>query len=184
MEKLVSKRVVYEGRVLSVRVDSVVTEKGRETTREIVVRPDTVAIVAIDQDLNILLVRQYRYAISKYALEIPAGLVDKGETAEEAARRELREETGYDCTNLRPIYTFWPAIGYSTEQMTIFLGTDLVFNPLKGDEEDIQVVRLPFSDVRHQVLRETESEEILFEDAKSVIGVALAAKYIDKYLNK
>ena len=81
MEKLVFKRVVYEGRVLSVRVDSVVTEKGRETTREIVVRPDTVAIVAIDQDLNILLVRQYRYAISKYALEIPVGLVDKGETA-------------------------------------------------------------------------------------------------------
>ena len=81
-------------------------------------RPDTVAIVAIDQDLNILLVRQYRYAISKYALEIPAGLVDKGETAEEAARRELREETGYDCTNLRLYILFGRAIGYSTEQMT------------------------------------------------------------------
>ena len=179
MEKPISKRLVYRGRVLSVRVDTVVTEKGRETTREIVDRPDTVSVVALDNDANILLVRQYRYAISKYTLEIPAGVIDPGETPEQAARRELREETGYDPNSLTRLYSYWPAIGYSTERMTIFLATGLRYAPLEGDEEELHLERLQFAHVRDKVLYCADFEEPLFEDAKSVIGVLLAARYLE-----
>jgi len=75
METPISKRTVFKGRILSVRVDTVLTRHGRETTREIVERPDTVSVVAIDEKRNILLVRQYRYATGKYTVEIPAGTI-------------------------------------------------------------------------------------------------------------
>lgn len=174
MEKPITKRTVFQGRILSVSVDTVLTRHGRETTREIVDRPDTVSVVAVDGNWDIFLVRQYRYATGKYTVEIPAGTIDSGEIPEQAARRELREETGYDCETLIPLYTYWPAIGYSTEQMTIFLATGLRLAPLKGDEDSIELVRLPFS----QVYDFIESGKPLFEDAKSTIGVILAAQVL------
>ncbi|HHY12506.1 MAG TPA: NUDIX hydrolase [Firmicutes bacterium] len=174
METPISKRTVFKGRILSVRVDTVLTRHGRETTREIVERPDTVSVVAIDEKRNILLVRQYRYATGKYTVEIPAGTIDPGETPEQAARRELREETGYDCDNLIPVHLYWPAIGYSTEKMTIFIATGLKPAPLKGDEDSIELLRLPFSQV-HDLI---DSGKPIFEDAKSTIGVILAARVL------
>lgn len=174
METPVSKQTVFKGRIMSVRVDTVLTEDGKQTTREIIERPDTVAVVAIDQERNILLVRQFRYATGKYTVEIPAGVIDPGETPEQAARRELREETGYDCDVLIPIHTYWPAIGYSTEQMTIFLAQGLRRAPLQGDEDRIQLLRLPFADVYETA----SSGKPLFEDAKSTLGVILAASLL------
>ncbi len=174
MEKTISTQTVFKGRILSVRVDTVLTGQGRETTREVVERPDTVSVVAVDANGEILLVRQYRYATGKYTVEIPAGTIDPGETAEEAARRELREETGYDCDRLIPLYTYSPAMGYSTEKMTIFLATGLKLAPLKGDEDDISVDRRPFG----QVLRSVVDGSSSFEDAKSTIGVLLAGNVL------
>jgi len=174
MEKAISTRTVFNGRILSVRVDTVLTGHGRETTREVVERPDTVSVVAVDANGQILLVRQYRYATGKYTVEIPAGTIDPGETQEEAAKRELREETGYDCDRLKQLYTYSPAIGYSTEKMTIFLATGLRLAPLKGDEDDISVDCRPFE----QVLRSVVEGSSIFEDAKSTIGVFLAGRVL------
>jgi ADP-ribose pyrophosphatase len=171
VETPISKRTVFTGRILSVRVDTVLTGAGKETTREIIERPDTVAVVALDDNRNILLVKQYRYATGKHTVEIPAGVIDPGETPEQAARRELREETGYDCDILIPVHTYWPAIGYSTERMTIFLARGLKPAPLQGDEERIELLRLPFSDVYEM----TRKGKPIFDDAKSAIGVLLAA---------
>ncbi|HHT85931.1 MAG: NUDIX hydrolase [Bacillota bacterium] len=171
METPISKKTVFTGRILSVRVDTVLTGAGKETTREIIDRPDTVAIVAIDERHNILLVKQYRYATGKHTVEIPAGVIDPGETPEQAARRELREETGYDCDVLIPLHTYWPAIGYSTERMTIFLARGLKHAPLEGDEERIELLRLPFCDVHEMI----SSGKPIFDDAKSTLGVILAA---------
>ncbi len=174
MEKPMSKRTVFKGRILSVRIDTVLTGQGREITREIVDRPDTVSIVALDTNLDIYLVRQYRYARGDYTVEIPAGTIDPGETPEEAAKRELREETGYDCADLIPLYTYWPAIGYSTEKMTIFLARGLRLAPLEGDEYDICLERLPFK----QVYESIGNGIPIFEDAKSTIGVFLAGRVL------
>lgn len=170
MEKRISSQDVYKGRIISLKVETVLTQKGRTTTREIVERPDTVSVVAIDKDKNILLVRQFRYALGRNTLEIPAGTVDQGETRIEAARRELREETGYDCKHLEELVSYYPAVGYSTERMTIYLARELFTAPLKGDEEEISIERVPFDTVYNSVV----NGKVIFTDSKSIIGVLIA----------
>ncbi len=176
MERPVSQRIVFKGRLLTIRVDTVLTPKGHKAVREIVERPNTVSVVAVDDNGNILLVRQHRYAIGRDSMEIPAGTIDPGETPEQAARRELREETGYKPTTLIPLYTYWPAIGYCVEKMTIFLGMGLKPAPLEGDEDMIEVIRMPFV----QVYNMARGGDALFEDAKSTLGVILAAPMLKK----
>ncbi len=89
-EKTLSSQPIYEGRVVHLRVDTVRMPSGRETTREIVEHSDCVAIIAIDADDNVLLVRQFRKAVEKELLEIPAGGIEPGEESVECVRRELR----------------------------------------------------------------------------------------------
>ncbi|MFH0914535.1 MAG: NUDIX hydrolase, partial [Chloroflexota bacterium] len=90
-ERTISRKTVYQGRAVRVWVDVVLTPEGRETTREIVEHPDCVAIIALDDQDNLLLVRQFRKAIEKELLEIPAGGIDAGESPEQAVQREMRE---------------------------------------------------------------------------------------------
>jgi ADP-ribose pyrophosphatase len=170
LERQISTELLYTGKVVSLRVDKVETETGRISSREIVERADTVSILAIDEDGKVLLVRQYRYAAGTYSLEIPAGSIDPGETAEQAARRELREETGYACDSLEKLYTYYAAMGYSNEKMTVFLARGLRFSPLVGDEDDIRLERVSFQDLHDDVLMGRSP----FLDAKSTIAVLLA----------
>lgn len=170
MERTICSRRVFEGKILSVRVDTVVTPSGRTTTREIVERPEVVSVLPLDDEGKVVLVRQYRYAAGKEVLEIPAGVVGKGESAEEAARRELREETGYDATHLELLVSYRPAVGYSTERMTVFLGRGLVWAPERGDEENIKTERVPFDHLYDSLVRGNSP----FEDAKSILAVLLA----------
>jgi len=170
LEKKVSSQQVFAGRIVSVRVDKVETATGRITTREIVDRADTVSVLAIDESNRVLLVRQWRYAVGLETLEIPAGSIDPGETPEEAARRELREETGYDCQTLVQLNSYYPAMGYSSERMTIFLARGLVRSPLRGDEDDIRLERMPFDEVFERVVHGSG----FFMDAKSNMAVLFA----------
>ena len=94
-EKTLSSQLIYDGRAVKLRVDTVQMASGRETTREIVEHSDCVAIIAVDADDNILLVNQFRKPVEKELLEIPAGGIDPGEDPIDCVRRELREETGY-----------------------------------------------------------------------------------------
>ena len=94
-EKTLSSQQIYSGRAVRLRVDTVQTASGRETTREIVEHSDCVAVVVIDAEDNILLVKQYRKPVEKELLEVPAGGIDAGEDPVSAVKRELREETGY-----------------------------------------------------------------------------------------
>jgi len=91
---VVASRRVYDGRVVNLRLDRVKLPDGRSTVREVVEHAPVVAIVALDGGGNVLLVRQYRLPVQQSLLEIPAGGIDPGESAEEAAQRELQEETG------------------------------------------------------------------------------------------
>ncbi len=170
LEKRISSRCIYQGRVVTLRVDQVETAGGRMTSREVVGRPDTVSVLAIDEQGRALLVRQFRYAAGAETLEIPAGTIDPGESPEAAARRELREETGYDCDVLEQLIQYHPAIGYSTERMTVYLARGLRPSPLKGDEESISVERQPFDEVYGRVVAGRQA----FTDAKSNMAVLLA----------
>jgi len=146
-EPTVGTRRIYEGNIINVRVDTVRMHSGRDATREIVEHSHAVCIVPIDEDGNVVLVRQYRKPAEDTLLEVPAGGVEDGEVSEEAVLRELQEEIGYTADNLVHLSSFWVAPGWATEYMHTYLATGLRESRLDGDEdENIEVVRLPFGD--------------------------------------
>ena len=99
-EERLSGRRAFDGRMLHVRVDDVRMPSGRRTVREVVEHPGSVIVLPVTVDDDVLFVRQYRYAVDERVIELPAGLLDEGEDPENAARRELAEETGYDAGDL------------------------------------------------------------------------------------
>jgi len=158
--------VIFTGRVVKLRVDAIRLPTGRETTREIVEHEDCVAIVAVDNDNNVLLVRQYREAVEKDLLEIPAGGIDPGESPEEAVRREMREETGFLPNKVEPLGGFYSSPGYSSEWLYLYLAADLVPSPLVADDtEGITLEKVPADKVAGLIM----SGAIC--DAKSIAGL-------------
>ena len=121
-------RLAFEGRLFDVRVDTVRLASGRRTTREIVlVHGHSVSVVPVDEDGNVYLVRQYRKPLELVLLEVVAGGIDEGETAEEAAHRELREEAGLRAERLELLSFFWMSPGFCTEGMHAYLATGIEF---------------------------------------------------------
>ncbi|MBN1368221.1 MAG: NUDIX hydrolase [Dehalococcoidales bacterium] len=141
MEKTLSTRMIFEGRAIKLRIDTVITEDKRQTTREVVEHTPCIAVVPIDADNNILLVKQFRQAIGKELLEIPAGGIEPGEDPAAAVARELREETGFLPKNIKPLGGFYAAPGYATEYLYLFIASDLIPMPLVAeDTAEIKVV--------------------------------------------
>ena len=171
-EKTLSSQPIYEGRAVNLRVDTVRMPSGRETTREIVEHSDCVAIIAIDADDNVLLVRQFRKAGEKELLEIPAGGIEPGEEPIECVRRELREETGYLPGKVERLGGFYSAPGYCTEYLHLYLATELTPSPLQAeDTEEITLVRVPINQVSSLIT----SDSIC--DAKSIAGLFAFLEY-------
>ncbi|MEE8619091.1 MAG: NUDIX hydrolase, partial [Dehalococcoidales bacterium] len=161
-----SSQLIYDGRAVKLRVDTVEMPSGRKTTREIVERGDCVAIVPIDADGNVILVSQFRKPVEKELLEIPAGGIEPGEDPVTTVRRELREEIGYLPRKVDRLGGFYSTPGYCTEYLYLYLATDLVPSPLQAeDTENIRLVRMPVS----QVLSLITSGTIC--DAKSIAGL-------------
>ncbi len=147
-EKTLSSQLIFDGRAVKLRVDTVQMPGGRESTREIVEHSDCVAIIAVDENDNILLVNQFRKAVERELLEIPAGGIDRDEDPEAAVRREMQEETGYLPKKLERLGGFYSAPGYCSEYLYLYLATDLVPSQLYAeDTEGIKVVRVPISEV-------------------------------------
>lgn len=171
-EKTLSSQLIYSGRAVRLRVDTVQMPSGRQTTREVVEHSDCVAIVAIDENDNVLLVKQYRQAIDKELLEIPAGGIDPGEDAEAAVRREMREETGFLPRRVARLGGFYSSPGFCTEYLHLYLALDLVSSPLHAeDTEIIKLVRVPTS----QIPELLSSGQIC--DAKSIVGLLTYLQY-------
>ena len=166
MEKTLSSQPIYEGRAIKLRVDTVRMPSGRETRREIVEHRDCVAIVAIDANDNVLLVNQFRKAVEKELLEIPAGGIDPGEDPVTAVRREMQEETGYLPRKVERLGGFYSTPGYCTEYLHLYLATDLTPSQLYAeDTESIKLVRVPLSQIPSLIA----SGKIC--DAKSIAGL-------------
>ena len=171
-EEVLSSRSVFKGRILNLRVDTVETIDGRESTREVVEHAPCIAVIAVDPDNNVLLVRQYRQALAKELLEIPAGGIDEGEDPESAVIREMQEETGYRPQKVERLNGFYSTPGFSDEYLYLFLATDLVPGRLIAeDTAGIEVVRLPVSEIPDLVT----SGKI--EDAKTVAGLLYYLEY-------
>ncbi len=171
-EKTLSSQLIYEGQAVKVRVDTVQMPGGRETTREIVEHSDCVAIVAIDANDNLLLVNQFRKAVEKELLEIPAGGIDADEDPIAAVRREMQEETGYLPRKVERLGGFYSAPGYCTEYLYLYLATDLTPSQLYAeDTENIRLTRVPVSQIPGLIA----SGSIC--DAKSIAGLFTFLEY-------
>ena len=171
-EKTLSSKLIYDGRAVKLRVDTVQMPGGRETTREIVEHSDCVAIVAIDADDNVLLVNQFRKPVEKELLEIPAGGIEPDEDPVATVRRELREETGYLPRKVERIGGFYSTPGYCTEYLHLYLATDLTPSPLYAeDTENIRLTRVPVSQIPGLIA----SDSIC--DAKSIAGLSIFLEY-------
>ncbi len=171
-EKTLSSQLIFEGRAVKLRVDTVEMPGGRKTTREIVEHSECVAVVAIDAESNVILVSQFRKPVEKELLEIPAGGIEPGEDPVAAVRRELREEIGYLPRKVDRLGGFYSAPGFCTEYLYLYLATDLVPSPLQAeDTENIRLVRVPVS----QILSLITSGTIC--DAKSIAGLLTFLEY-------
>ncbi len=171
-EETLSRKVVFQGRAVSLRVDTVRTPSGREATREIIEHADCIAVIALDGDENVLLVKQFRKPVERELLEIPAGGIDEGESPEDAVRREMREETGYLPQTVERLGGFYSAPGYATEYLYLYLATDLTPSQLFAeDTEGISVVRVSLDQIPELI----SSGEIC--DAKSIAGLLAFLEY-------
>ena len=169
-EETLSSKRVFDGRVVDLRVDSVRLASGRSGVREVVEHGESVVIVPVSDDGNVLLVRQHRYPVGETVLEAPAGKVDAGETPLECARRELREEIGYDAETLRSLGWFWASPGFCTEKMHAFLATDLTYSPLEPDDDEaIETVALP----ARQAVEQARAG--CLRDSKTIAALLMAA---------
>jgi len=167
-EKTLSTREIYHGRAVDIRVDTVEKSSGLKTTREVVEHSDCITVVALDEEDNVLLVRQFRHAVGKFLLEIPAGGIDPGEEPIDSVRRELQEETGFFPRQIERLGGFYSVPGYGTEYLHCFLATDLVPSRLVAeDTEDIELVRVS----RDEIPGLIASGEIC--DAKSIAALLM-----------
>ena len=165
----------YDGRIFSVRVDTVELPSGRRTIREVAEHSDAVCMIPIDDDGNVLLVKQYRKPTESSLLEAPAGGVESGEVSEETVLRELQEEVGYTAASLRHLASFWVAPGWATERMHAYLATGLTPSKLAADDdENIEVVRIPFADALAMI----QTGEI--HDGKTIASLLLAQPLLEQ----
>ncbi len=165
-ERKLASQEIYHGRAVNLRVDTVEKADRTESAREVVEHSDCVAVVVVDDHDKILLVRQFRHAVEKFLLEIPAGGIEPGEEPIDSVRRELQEEIGYLPRRIDKLGGFYAIPGYGTEYLHCFLATDLMPGRLVAeDTDDIELVRVSPDEIPRLIA----SGEIC--DAKSIAAL-------------
>ena len=165
-EKTVKKNLIYDGKILQLYNDEIVTPSGKTAYREYVNHHGGASILPVDDEGNIYLVEQFRYAYKQLLLEILAGKLEKGEDALVCARRELKEEIGADCKDIKFIDLIYPTPGYTNEPLHIFLATGLTFGDTNWDDDEyLNIKKIPF-DKAVQMVKDGE-----IKDGKTVIAI-------------
>ncbi|MBS96712.1 MAG: NUDIX hydrolase [SAR202 cluster bacterium] len=140
-EKTISSKLIYDGEVIKMKVDTVKLTNGIITTREIINHNGSVAIVALDNDkVSLLMVRQYRKAVEEAILEVPSGTLELDEDPLDCAYRELEEETGYIAKHMEKIGSIMISPGFLNEKTDIYFAKDLTFSNINLDEDEILLV--------------------------------------------
>lgn len=135
--RVIATQRVYDGRVVSLRVDTVQDADGRVTTREVVEHHGAVAVVPMLADDEVLLITQYRHAVGEWLLEIPAGTLEVGEDPEECALRELQEETGYTAARLSKVLSVYVSPGYCDELIHIYVAEQLAPGVARPEVDEV-----------------------------------------------
>ena len=171
--EVLQSEMIYKGRVFDVRKDQVLMPNGHAIYLDVIEHRDAVTILPVDQDGMVWFIRQYRHAVGKYLLELPAGVAEPGESPEVSAKREIREEIKMAAGELQKIGGFYLAPGYSTEYMHLYLATSLYPEALVGDEDELLSVE-KISAKQALAL----GEEAQIEDAKSLVALFWARPYL------
>ncbi len=165
-EITVKSEKIFEGKIINLRVDTVELENQKYTKREIVEHRNAAAIVAINENGEILLVKQYRKAVEEFLFEIPAGVLNIAEVPVEGALRELQEETGYEAKKIKQIYEFYSSPGFTNEKIYLFKAEDLLFTSTKFDEDEcIETIALNKEEAKKML------ETGRITDSKTLIGI-------------
>ncbi len=171
-----NKKTPYSCRIFTVWEEDVLLQNGKTTRQSWVEHKPTVAVIALTENKELLLIKQFRIPAQQKILEIPAGSMDHGtESPADCAVRELAEETGFRSNKLTPLFSGYLLPGYCNEFMYFFLAEDLVFQPLTPDEDEcIEVIPVSFAHADELI----KSGKIV--DAKTVLGIMLADNYLRK----
>ncbi|NLW90471.1 MAG: NUDIX hydrolase [Syntrophomonadaceae bacterium] len=160
---------IFKGRILRLRVDTVELPDGSQGTREIVEHNGAVAIIALDDEGRLKMVRQYRKAAEMIMLEIPAGTLETGEDPLDCARRELEEETGLKARHWEKILSYYSAPGFCNEVLHLYLARDLYPGEKNPDEDEfLELVDITLEQAYHMIFQ----GQIC--DGKSIIGIQYA----------
>jgi ADP-ribose pyrophosphatase len=170
--KLISSEKLLETSIFTVTQDHAVDPDGFEIKRAIVQHAGSAVVMPVDEKGRVLLVRQYRLPAKAFMWELPAGRVDAGENVMQAAKRELREETGFKAKKWTKVASFYVSPGFLAEKMTIFLAEDLK----EGEQEPMEDERIQMKWVKARELDDmVESGKIM--DAKTIVGFLSWKRY-------
>lgn len=165
-EKTIDSREIFKGRIIRVRLDIVRLPNGKEGIREVVEHPGGVAILAIDSEERVLLVRQYRYPFERVMTEVPAGKREPGEPPFITAQRELQEEVGATADTWTELGTLIPSPGCYGETLYLYMAQDLHFGATHPDEDEfLEPLRVPLDEAVRQCMDGT------LTDAKTVAAI-------------
>ncbi|OZM58706.1 ADP-ribose pyrophosphatase [Lottiidibacillus patelloidae] len=165
-EKTISEQTIYEGKVIDLKVKEVRLPDGKIGKREVLNHPGAVAIVACTKENKLVVVRQFRKALERTIVEIPAGKLEKGEEPLDSAKRELEEETGYTCEKITKISAFYTTPGFSNQIVHVYFTNELSKGTQQTDSDEfVDVMEITID----EALRMIETGEII--DAKTIYAV-------------
>lgn len=170
-EKQLNTKVTYNGKVINITLDDVELADGSKSFREVIRHPGGVVAVAMKDENTILMVKQYRYAIQKVSLELPAGKLEKGEDIHDAIKRELLEETGYRAKNWKDLGYINTTPGICDEKLYLYYAKDLTYNKPHPDEGEILQL---FEYTKDEVFEMIKNGEI--NDSKTLCALLRAYK--------
>lgn len=156
-EKTIQSEVKFEGRIITLQVDEVELPNGKTSNREIVKHPGAVAVIAVTKDKKIVLVEQFRKALERSIIEIPAGKIEIGEAPEKTALRELEEETGYTTGNLQYIQSFATSPGFANEIIHLYFAENIekLEQPVGLDEDEfVELLHVTISEMEEMVKKQ------------------------------
>ncbi len=174
-EKTVSSEQIFDGKIVKLFVDKAELEDGKVVTREVIKHPGGVCVLPLDDEGNVLFVRQFRYPHKKVLPEIPAGKLEYGENHHECGLRELKEETGCTCDRYDYLGCLIPTPAYDSEVIHMYLARGLHYGEKKPDEgEFLDVERIPLQNAAEMVM----NGDIL--DAKTQIAILKTKLLLEK----